>query len=828
MKFNSLKHLLLAFACLILSISMPAQTLPQLPSDGRIRQGVLGCGASYYMVTNPSEKGYAYIAVVQLDTITPSKQAQLNPAFLARMGILPDENGFLSQQEGHTFYRFPRIPAFRANVLDSTLLHTFAQMALSREPQAIVVSGDIDQTELKKKMDIFSMMVSRLRKAPAGKEYSWQPSDVPTVLIGKGKAPSTGVSYASARIPREQMNTAQFLVTDMFAREFETVLRHRLEKNLKEAGVPWQEIRFTRTGSNATAGNEQYGVQILTVPEQLQAANLVLARTLGEWERRGVPEREFADAKHVLEPLMQQKAQEQPSNSQDLDRCMAHYLYGAPLAPFKEETRLFTRKNISEATETQLFNSFSSALLQQLSNLTLSYSAAPDSLDSDEALLQYNLAWLQGWAGIGPKDYSWHRSDTLGMALSQSRIKVTAEKPEPVSGGTLWTFSNGIRVAYKQIKDSDSFHYAIQLNGGLSRIPDLKEGEGGYIPEVLYLYNAGGMQASAFRDILAANGIAMEASADLNNLYIKGSAPSQKLALTLKALVSLSRERALNKTEADAFLRNGKVWNPAVEDRLNALIAPHYVHTSGKLPSALSAETISKADRYFEERFSQMDDGILLLSGSQDPDAVKKMLLRHLGGFRTSKALPASRKQVHFRTLSGITTYAEDGPDCGLYVLADTECAFTALNYSTSLIVEEAVRDALAAHWVQIPLAVSVNAEFLAYPQERLRLLIQCRPTEDGTDLTPALTAVRKALQEVAARPVNAKDLSAWKLSATNSLQARLAQPEGIVNTLLVRYAAGKDLTSRYKENINAVTADRVSDLLKSLAEGGRIEYMVP
>ena len=826
MTFRALKHLLFAAACLFLSRNMPAQTLPQLPADANIRQGQLGCGAAYYMVVNPGEKGYTYVAVVQMDSLTSQKREQLDRALLSRMGILPGKEGFLSQEEGNTYYRFPRIPAFRTNVLDSTLLHTFAQMALSQEPQAIVVSGDIDPVELKKKMDIFSMLVPRLRKAPEQSLYSWSTSN-PIVLFHKGKTASTGVTYASARIPREQMNTAQALVTDMFRAEFETVLRHRLEKNLKEEEVPWTEIRFIHTDSNATAGDEQYGVQILTAPEHLSAANWVLARTLGEWERFGVPLQEFLEAKESLEPRILKKGRATPSNEEYLERCIAHFLYGSTLVPFSEEARLFTRKNIPGETEAQLFNGFSSALLQQLSNLTLSYTAAPDSLDVPEALFRYNLGWLYGWASPQEKNYSWHRADTSALEPAATRVRINAEKPESVTGGTLWTFSNGIRVVYKQIKGEDSFHYALQLNGGLSQIPDLKEGEGGYIPEVLSLYNTGGMQAPAFRDCLASNGVEMKASADLNSLYIQGSAPSNRLSFLLKALISLSNERFLNNAEAAAFIRNGKAGRQAVPDRMDALLTPHYQYTAGKLPEALSQETINKAGRYFQERFSQVNDGILLLSGGMDPDAVKKMLLRYMGSFRTSKNASASRRQVHFRTLSGITTYAEDGPDQGLYVLMDADTPLTALNYPALLIAAEAVRSALASHLADAGLTVTVEPRFITYPQERLRLFIQCRPV-NRKDPTPALPAVRNALRDLASHPVNAKDLNAWKQLITNQLQNQLATPEGTVKTLLARYGAGKDLTSRYKENVNGVTAERVNEMLKALSSGGRIEYLVP
>lgn len=826
MTHKALKYLIFTLACLFLSRNMPAQTLPQLPADPNIRQGQLGCGAAYYMVVNPAEKGYTYVAVVQMDSLTSRKREQLDQALLARMGILPGKKGFLSQEEGNTYYRFPRIPAFRTNVLDSTLLHTFAQMALTQEPQAIVVSGDIDPVDLKKKMDIFSMLVPRLKKALSQSPYTWSQSGA-DILLNKGKTASTGVSYASARIPQEQMNTAQALVTDMFGREFETVLRHRLEKNLKEEGVPWTDIRFIHTDSNATAGDEQYSVQILTAPEHLLQANWVLSSTLGEWERFGVPVQEFLDAKQALEPRILTKAKETPSNEEYMERCMAHFLYGSTLVPFSEEARLFTRKNIAGETEAQLFNSISSALLQQLSNLTLSYTAAPDSLEAPEALFRYNLGWLYGWASPQEKDYSWHGADTSGLEPFTARVRVSEEKKESVTGGTLWTFSNGIRVAYKQIKGEDSFHYALQLNGGLSQIPDLREGEGGYIPEVLSLYNTGGMQAPAFRDCLAANGVEMKASADLNSLYIQGSAPSNRLTFLLKALISLSNERFLNNAEAEAFVRNGRIGRQTVPDRMEALLSPRYQYTSGKLPEALSSETLTKADRYFKDRFSQVNDGILLLSGGMEPDAVKKMLLRYMGSFPTAKNASASRRQVHFRTLSGVSTYAEDGPDQGLYVLMDADTPITSLNYPALLIAAEAVRSSLASHLADAGLTVTVEPRFITYPQERLRLLVQCRPV-DRKDPTPALPAVRTALREMASNPVNAKDLSAWKQLITNQLQNQLSTPEGTIKTLLARYGAGKDLTSRYKDNVNGVTAERVNEMLKALSGGGRIEYIVP
>ena len=155
MNFNRLQYLLAVLSALLLqSTIVPAQrVLPQLPTDSRIQRGTLGCGASYYMVEDPVQKGYAQIALVQKgDSLTPSKQ--ISPSFLSRMGVAPGPEGYLSEQDGSTVYRFHDVRCYNPEVLDSVLLYTFEKMAACHAPQAVIVSGDIDAAEMKKKMDL--------------------------------------------------------------------------------------------------------------------------------------------------------------------------------------------------------------------------------------------------------------------------------------------------------------------------------------------------------------------------------------------------------------------------------------------------------------------------------------------------------------------------------------------------------------------------------------------------------------------------------------------------------------------------------------------------
>ena len=70
MRFPRFTYLVLTlWALLFFSRMVPAQSpqLPSLPVDSRIQRGTLGSGVTYYMVTDPSVKGYADVAIVQRD-----------------------------------------------------------------------------------------------------------------------------------------------------------------------------------------------------------------------------------------------------------------------------------------------------------------------------------------------------------------------------------------------------------------------------------------------------------------------------------------------------------------------------------------------------------------------------------------------------------------------------------------------------------------------------------------------------------------------------------------------------------------------------------------
>lgn len=829
MTFFKRKYLSVLLTVLLLpSINVPAQTsLPQLPTDKRIERGTLGCGAAYYLVSDPVRKGYAQIALVQQsDSLDAAKRSALKTDFLLRMGVMPGPGGYLSEKDGSTVYRFGDVRFYRPEVLDSVLLYTFARMADCRAPQALIVSGDIDGPELKKKMEIFSMMVSRLPAPVQADDDEWTSNPVPRItLFSEGEA-GVGVAYAGARIPRSYRNTAQALVTGLFGMEFELLLEHRLRMDLREADIPYGQISFSATRSGETAADGEYAVYVSVAPEHLEEAMAVLARALARLDEFGPGIEEYAESKQALLPRVSRRASQTPSAEDYVERCIAHFLYGNQLAPYSESLRFFAGKRVSDSTETRFFADFASALLARTDNLSLVYGPVvppDDSTDvAADVLFRYNLNYLLGGLAADEKNYAWHSSDTAGFQVKPSKLKIKSEKSEPLSGGSLWTLSNGMRVIYKQVKGSGMFTYALQLNGGLSQIASLKEGEGGYIGELLFTDDAAGLPAPFFRDLLAANGISMQCDVWLNSMAISGDAPSDKLSLLLKSLLALADHRSPNPAYFDYYRRCQQL--KGTDDELAFKCHPGYRYTTGRLPSALTPETQRKAWKFFDERFSRMNDGILILSGDLSPDCARRHLLSLLGDFRVMRGT-AVRRPVDMRSLSGTTTVHTDG-DPQVRILMDAEYPLTLQHYYVGQMGLQALKLSLLRVLAERGYRSDVALSYSVYPQERFRIDIRCTPMPGMPAAQPdqVLTSLRTVLRGLGSAKVDAKDLAAWKALLQADVAEQLSQPEGFVQHLLLRYAANKDVLGGYKEAIAGITAQQVSDFLQTMTKGGRVE----
>ena len=843
----------------LLTSSLGAQSLPSVPAAPGVVTGTLPNGISYYLVSNPSVKGHADFALVQKGpvredaarealAVLPHFQSGTPYQFLAKLGVGYEKFGFIRSTEASTTYYFHDVPVGQAALRDTTLLLLFDISETCPYEQAIVVSGDIDKSVVRERMTVFSMMVTSRERVPEPPAREWTPSDTPVfrfVRAPRQDEATLAVRYSSPRTPREAMGSAQPLVTELFARELGLIVQDRLDRAFREAGIPLASSETAYRSSADGPGAELYSFSAVTGRDDLLRATRTAGAVLGGLDGHGASLREFQDARDRFLRSLSSTT----SNAGWVEKCESAFLYGAGLSDPDYVREFFTSRNIASQRELELFNDFVSALLDPSRAVTLRYEAPADSLAAGPLVAAFAEGWASAAAAPAVQERLSGQGDTLGLYVPKAKSKLRQTVAEPVTGGELWTFANGMKVIFKRSTAvKGSFSYGFLLNGGYADIPGLAAGEGGFIGDMLTLCDVGGMTGESFRRMLESNGVEFNPAVSLTDLRITGSAPSGKLQLLLKSLLTLSRDRTVN-TDAYSYYRECERLRLSRDSRrqagiqavVDSIMCPGYRHTPAKHLSGLADDLPQRAAAFFSEVFTRCSDGVLVLAGDLDPYMLKKVLPRYLGGFVTD-GRPSARPQVDFPFRTGWSTYTVDaeGSDIGsgepcITVAESALIPFTLERYISFRVAVEEVRKHLAGALAGTGMYAEVSGDLDLYPSERVTVRIVCRPAEESglpsdvlaEDPLRVLGVVRGALANFSASGPSAASVADSKAMLLAAAEARLAEPDGLVDAGLTRYSAGKDMVTGYKSRASSVTPASVKEILSALDAGSKVEFVV-
>lgn len=848
--------LALLFLCM-----MQAQAISSLSVPKEISLGKLPNGIEYYLVTNSAEKGFADFALVRksayddiadraaLDSL-PHFGSRKPYRFLADNGAGYSSDGFISSRAGATLFSFPDIPTHNQSVADSTLLMLMDIAARSRQPQAIVVSGDIKPDKIKERMNLLSMTVMKLYPDDGELDYRWTPRDtlvLRTTVNSTADVASIHAIFSARRFPREQMNSLQPLIARAYADILGSIVCRRVEKAFRSEDIPLADIRFRYQDSAESAEDERYMFSLFTSSGRLDDATAEFASVLSSLDKEGASLAEYQDAKAKLISESKREAGGRlVSNREYMQRCISSYLYGASLAPATSAGSVMAARSLPPEKDLELFNTYVGALLDSARNLTLRYDTPDNGADRETMRESFNRAWAA--VGTEKSAYKEDFGDTLSLFEPQKKVKLRSETTEPISGGKLWTFSNGIRVLYKKTSVKGEFQYALMLRGGVAAVPELRSGEGAFVGDMLALSNVAGLSGRDFRAMLEANGITMSERAGISDLRISGIAPKSKLHLLMRSLLSIADKRTPNKADFEYYKRGEalridmEALSPRdVNSLMDSIMRPNYFYTERKYISNLGDDLPERAEQYFESLFSKVNDGLLVLTGDLDEEALKKELCRTLVGFRTQKKF-AQRPHISSRLASGSVTYiVESGPglvgggEIGVNVGMSAALPYNMDNYMSFKLAAAVLRKELTRALADCGATVEVSEKVELFPMEKVSLYINCRPCRGGglpLSVTPAdplkmLAAIRPVLASLGEIEVSAADLKAYKAELLNRYSESLQDPRELTDKVLARFSEGKDLVTGYKDAVNSVTADSIRAILSQLRDGADVEYVI-
>lgn len=836
-----------------------AQDLPSFEPDKAIRKGTLPNGADYYLIDNKEARGYADFALVQKNHVDRRSSRRMlsflqdfrdeRPyKYLAKKGIGYSKDGLVSTREGSTVFSFRNVPVYDGATPDSTLLVLFDIMRETDASQAVIISGDIDLQKLSDRIYAMSMTVPRLTPSESAGEYIWTPqryTGIRTVSSNSGDVVSVAASFRSPRTPDKFMSTPQPLVTRMFTEELGSIVSARLKVAFRAEMVPLAGCDFTGIDSGKTKGDERYSFRVFTGKGRTMEATRILAKVLGDLCVHGAQPDEFANAREKL-IWTASNATGLLTNEYYVEKCIRAWLFNASLTPGKTERAFLANHQLPVEQELKLFNDFTAALLGSPAAANLTYAISGISLDTDAHIEKFTSSWAESVTDTTRYGYRACGSDTLRLHQPKAKVKLKSSATDPVTGGEIWTFSNGMKVVFKKSAEIDGFEYALMLRGGYSAVPGLKSGEHAFVSDMLYLFNVAGMPAYDFSSMLSDNGISMRRSVSASDMRISGSAPSSKLTLLMKSLLAFASERqvdrqAFNSYRIDEAVRvEGARYSPEGLSMLrDSLMLPSYKFVSAKRMGNLGDDLPERTEKYLAAQFAKSSDGILTIVGNLDATAVQKILTQYLGGFRTSK-ISTIRPKIPFNLRPGWITYslnhktsATAGDKCGMYSVS-ASLPFNMETYMSFKIAAVAMEKAAVRALADCGYYAIATADASIFPSDKFSVTIDFRPcSENGLPArvkpsTPniALDVVRKGILKVTEEGVSASELKACKTELKSRLANELSSPARLCEASITRYSLGRDMISRYAEYVDAVSTESVKNVLKALDNGSKVEII--
>lgn len=843
---------------ILVPLSLFSQELPSLPVDDQVSMGSLPNGLDYYIVRNPESPGKADFALVQKsfdDKVSSRTSLAVLPnfgnrrpySFFASNGVSCSEQGYVTYGEDATRFDFREVPVYEKSVADTALMMLFNMAAPCIGNQAIIVAGDVSSSEFIEKMKLFSLLLDSREDASSAEAYHWSPTDslkAEMSVNGTVDLAAVHVMCRSMRPPREVLNTPVPLVTHILSKELAMVLEARIRRSFRSADIPLADVKF-RCSDASREGDEMYMVSVFTSASFIEKAARAVASEIADLDRTGALLEEFRGAKSRLAAdAARDVLKTGMTNREYVDKCVSAYLYGTNLAPLSTLPEFILGRNIPDDRDLVLFNGYVQALLDVQENMYVRIDLPDNRMDDADVKRLFEEGWAQR-NSVHPVPVK-----PLDAILPQPRgkVKLHSESTEPITGGKLLTFSNGIKVVYRNMPGRGRFNFGFLIKGGFPQVPGLREGESEYVGDMLMLNTFSGMPGSVLREKLSERGISFRTGVSLSDLRITGDAPTAEFATVMRTMLSLTSGR---KPDAESFGRFCKevylrremsMLEPRdVDIFLENRLFPDYPYNRKSYPVELERSFQSRAEQYFASQFSKMVDGVFVFIGDIPEEVLKKELCRFLGDFSVQKKY-ASRPMVDKTPVSGVRIYTDQAgsgvvgeKEKGAYMAFCVPMVFTMSNYAAWKIALNVLGDEVAAALKDSGAYYEIQGKLDVYPKEQTTVFLSAGPAAaDGLPMGVAPASVdeirnvlRSVISKAGSLPIPASKLRQYKAALLDRFESSVKNSDYLMDAVLMRYSEGKNMLTDYKMSINAIDESAVRSMLTSLEDASSVEYII-
>lgn len=732
-------------------VSLLFSTLSRSPM---VSEGSFANGIKYYIAVNPAEKGHADFLVVQrncpesprtsremLDRLENTRPT----GFFYPKAVGYCENGFISYpSDSVRVFEFHSVPVSLKSDLDSTLLVLRDIMARHAYSQAVVICGDVDKNKVVSTLETLSLTLKPSEEGGLLPELP-QPGPVAAdtneiVIPLRLKRPS-----------RDNMNTVIPYVGEFMVQQVRFIFEERMYRLMRDRGIPY----LSSFGNNA--------IRVKVPREYRDPARQCLDSLCNSICTFGFGFDEMMYSRKCAIPVVASTGIESGISNAELSRkCRDAFLYNTDLPSGQGIAAFLEKKNEFGSVDLSRLNLFAALALR--GRIDTAYFSPAQEFVNGNVLLAVNG--------------------------TEKKLRVKNESSEVVTGGKMFTLSNGMKVIFKHTDDR-LFSYCLDLRGGAGLVEGITDDEYPYVGTVLKTSRLGGIPGHDFFSVLKSEGIEMEIDSGWSDLSIRGSAAPGKLPMVLSALWKVSYSREPDK---DAFE-----------------YAVGCANMDREFPEIAEDFTL-RVEKYLERRFSNWSDGVLVIAGPFQESEFKSEILRFLPSVKTSREYAAKA-----RFAAGTDNYP-----------------LTVESYLAFRIADIAIHRRLASALLPYGMYVGTRPAVTVSPSENISMEIRCVPCpEEGlpvgvvaADSLDVARLVRHTMMTLRDEDLGKEEMDAYRRLVSARMASEMKKPEVMMEFVRYRYADNRDICSDYASRLSGVTAADVRKAVGALMAGDNLKWI--
>ena len=252
---------------------------------------------------------------------------------------------------------------------------------------------------------------------------------------------------------------------------------------------------------------------------------------------------------------------------------------------------------------------------------------------------------------------------------------------------------------------------------------------------------------------------------------------------------------------------------------IDSLFRPEFAYTPYKYGVELSKDLMQRAlDECFTDRFSNIDDGVIILTSSLSEVQAQAILNKYLGAFMTNGQY-AIFPHLQYQQRTGKMTYVTWGSPqvcCAMSLFLSLSADSYLTLRLAEIIIQNAVRKAYKGK------TVSLSSSFEVYPYERYSLLVTVEGISNSTDAQN----VWKVIEGCAEEEYDKDDIRSYRSQLIGVITEEMSDNLAKANFAIGRYCGRKDFLTNYQSRLEKISPDQVTDILEALVDASRVEYI--